>query len=642
MANEIKVQSNSKKTKWIIIIVAILVALATLAAVIFVPKSAKARKVEEQLSLGTKYLTELDYEQAIVAYEAAIKIDPKCTDAYLGLADVYEEMGEFDKAAEVLAEAKQVIEDKDEVVRIEKKQEKVEEKKQEAKKPVATATPAPTATPVPTVAPTATPLPTSTPVPAPTEVPVVTETPVATATPKPTEAPKPTATPKATATPVPTAVPVVEEKEVELKLTADCFTYEQVEADYLCTGFSAKGYAEYKKYGEKTTVSVLLPSVSDTGKSVVGFASMSEDGYSLTTMMNEDTAYLELVCPENYTVYYGMHFQCYGWESTYRNMYKLTGVVLNDGIKEIKSCAFYKCSGLTEMVIPEGITELAPDLFWGCSELRKVTLPERIEVYGGGAFRECEKLVFDTIELGGKKVESSAFEGVTIKCLSLNGPVEFNHYNDWSSATVETVKIADGMEEIPNYIFIGCDEVKEIKLPGSVRTIGYSAFSGCSSLTEVVIPESVTEICPGAFSYCTGLKKVTLPESVKMYGDYAFAGCGNLVIDTLELSGKTFGAEVFGGATIKRVTLSGPAELSLYETWRNAKLESVKIAEGVEEIPHYAFMEYDGLGEMIIPSSVKNIGVSAFYGCDGLTLVTTPGSAADIYATENSISVRYQ
>ena len=89
MADEIKVQSK-KKTKLIIIVVAIVIALATIAAVIFVPKKANARKVEEQLSLGTKYLTELNYEQAIVAYEAAIKIDPKCTDAYLGLAEADE------------------------------------------------------------------------------------------------------------------------------------------------------------------------------------------------------------------------------------------------------------------------------------------------------------------------------------------------------------------------------------------------------------------------------------------------------------------------------------------------------------------------------------------------------------------------
>ena len=36
-----------------------------------------ARRYDRQLSLGEKYLDELDYEKAIAAYTAAIEIDPK-------------------------------------------------------------------------------------------------------------------------------------------------------------------------------------------------------------------------------------------------------------------------------------------------------------------------------------------------------------------------------------------------------------------------------------------------------------------------------------------------------------------------------------------------------------------------------------
>ena len=98
---------------------------------------------QEQYDLGVKYLSEGNYEEAIIAFTAAIKIDPKNplayigrggayvgsgeteenltaartdyekaieldetnVDAWLGLADVYIRMGEYDKAGEVLHQA---------------------------------------------------------------------------------------------------------------------------------------------------------------------------------------------------------------------------------------------------------------------------------------------------------------------------------------------------------------------------------------------------------------------------------------------------------------------------------------------------------------------------------------------------------
>lgn len=59
---------------------------------------------QTQYDLGVRYLSQLDYEKAIAAFTAAIGIDPKQTDAYLKLADVYLAMGEPQKAADILAQ----------------------------------------------------------------------------------------------------------------------------------------------------------------------------------------------------------------------------------------------------------------------------------------------------------------------------------------------------------------------------------------------------------------------------------------------------------------------------------------------------------------------------------------------------------
>jgi len=44
---------------------------------------------EKQLSLGEKFLLDMEYEEAIVAFNKAIEIEPKSTAAYIGLAETY-------------------------------------------------------------------------------------------------------------------------------------------------------------------------------------------------------------------------------------------------------------------------------------------------------------------------------------------------------------------------------------------------------------------------------------------------------------------------------------------------------------------------------------------------------------------------
>ena len=45
--------------------------------------------LDELLELGAKYLDEQNYQEAIITFEQAIKIDDKCAQAYIGLADAY-------------------------------------------------------------------------------------------------------------------------------------------------------------------------------------------------------------------------------------------------------------------------------------------------------------------------------------------------------------------------------------------------------------------------------------------------------------------------------------------------------------------------------------------------------------------------
>lgn len=60
---------------------------------------------QEQYDLGVRYLSKGNYEEAIIAFEAAIEIEPKREEAYVGLADAYIGIGDYEKAKEVLKDA---------------------------------------------------------------------------------------------------------------------------------------------------------------------------------------------------------------------------------------------------------------------------------------------------------------------------------------------------------------------------------------------------------------------------------------------------------------------------------------------------------------------------------------------------------
>jgi tetratricopeptide (TPR) repeat protein len=61
--------------------------------------------VQKQLSLGEKYLNELEYEKAVVVFNKIIDVEPRNMQAYLGLAEAYVGLKQPEKAIEALEAA---------------------------------------------------------------------------------------------------------------------------------------------------------------------------------------------------------------------------------------------------------------------------------------------------------------------------------------------------------------------------------------------------------------------------------------------------------------------------------------------------------------------------------------------------------
>ncbi|MCH4038917.1 MAG: tetratricopeptide repeat protein [Lachnospiraceae bacterium] len=61
-----------------------------------------ALRYHQALDLGDKYLTEMNYDDAIFYYQKAINIEPSEAEGYLSLADLYSGQKDYDSAMEVL------------------------------------------------------------------------------------------------------------------------------------------------------------------------------------------------------------------------------------------------------------------------------------------------------------------------------------------------------------------------------------------------------------------------------------------------------------------------------------------------------------------------------------------------------------
>ena len=72
---------------------------------------------QKEYDLGVRYLSEGNYEEAVIAFTAAIEIEPNHAEAYVGLADTYIGMSDLVQARDVLAGGLEVVDDETELRR---------------------------------------------------------------------------------------------------------------------------------------------------------------------------------------------------------------------------------------------------------------------------------------------------------------------------------------------------------------------------------------------------------------------------------------------------------------------------------------------------------------------------------------------
>lgn len=198
---------------------------------------------------------------------------------------------------------------------------------------------------------------------------------------------------------------------------------------------------------------------------------------------------------------------------------------------------------------------------------------------------------------------------------------------------IEKIILPDTIEDIGEYSFISCVNLKEINIPKKVSAIGKFSFYGCGKLETIDIPDNINEIEEYTFIGCENLNRVSLPKNLKVINKYAFQGCSNLnnfkIPDSVEYIGKYAFSDCY---SMNIETL--PQNLKIIDegAFTNCyKLKKIRIHDNIEYIGRWAFNYCGEIEELTVNSTIINtiIELEVFLGANKIDKVNILGYLTD-------------
>lgn len=259
-------------------------------------------------------------------------------------------------------------------------------------------------------------------------------------------------------------------------------------------------------------------------------------------------------------------------------------------VRELRYYAFSNQKDMTSITLPEGLVNISSYAFEFCSKLEHLVIPSTVDSIGENAFYSCSALQQINIPQGIKSLANEVLAHTGIKTLDIPSSVNY----------------------IGEKAFRNCESLQSIKLPEGLTLLNDELFDGCKQLSDIQIPSTVTTIKKAAFNDCKALKTITLPASLSTFENSSwsdnsiFSGCSALKSIMVEAGNKYFESD---GTAL----------------YNKAKDTLICFPAGVTSV--------------VVPQSVKTIGVKAFCSCDSLQNIMFEDGVSDLvieqYAFEN-------
>ena len=241
---------------------------------------------------------------------------------------------------------------------------------------------------------------------------------------------------------------------------------------------------------------------------------------------------------------------------------------------------------ITSFTFGSNVEEIPAKCCQGMSEISSINIPASVKVIKNEAFDGCKNLsaVHITDLMSWCKIIQNSHPLFYAGNLYLNNKL------------VADVQWPTTMKQVGTaYRYCTC--LKKVIISEGVSSIGKFAFEGCWNLQSVSVPSTIQSIGEKAFSGCTGLMYVDIPNTIQYIEEYAFEDVPNLEYYSSRISGAPWGARSLNGTIINGVVYSDENATSLRACPSTYK------------------------GDIIIPSSVRQINSYAFLNCDSLKAV---------------------
>ena len=250
--------------------------------------------------------------------------------------------------------------------------------------------------------------------------------------------------------------------------------------------------------------------------------------------------------------------------------------------------------------------------------------------------------------------------------LCISGEIEAAEVYPWADGanSVTTLRISDGVTEIPAGAFRNFVALQYVTVPQTLRYIGDSAFENCALLRWVRMPDSLIGIGERAFAGCTKLSAVYLPERVAWIGDRAFdatvvvnCSANSAGQDYIADNGGTYrqtGTHTLAAAkgnwgkngtwTLENgtLTLSGSGEVTCgadgrypWDAYR-ADIQTVELGAGITALGKDAFALCRKLEKITFPASIETVDEAALDG--RAEIVGYAGTAAQTFAENRGLT----
>lgn len=274
-------------------------------------------------------------------------------------------------------------------------------------------------------------------------------------------------------------------------------------------------------------------------------------------------------------------------------------------------------------------------LCYGQENLKFITIPAKVATIGEKAFVGCKSLLAFDVDVANTSFAN--IDGV------LYGLVEGTPSSLVNCPTgVTAVEIPEGTETIEAGSFDGCDKLATLKVPHSVRYIKEKALHGTlwfanqkdgyiyvdnklysykGTMPEgekMVVKDGIVTIYNNAFDQHNSYVSLTIPESVTFIGEKAFVGSEKLN----DVVWNAVNCEDFNEIPFDNMT-------------------TITFGDKVENIPAYLCADTK-VANVVLPSTVKTIGVRAFVDCADLnSVVMSEGGNMQIadYAFMNCLNL---